>query len=65
MKLKLKCDGFDVWYLELLELIQDEGIVPSLISCSDTDVDYDTPITKFVVSLLLILRYSYETEVEV
>ncbi len=39
--------------------------MPSLISCADADVDYDTPITKFVVSLLLILRYSYETEVEV
>ena len=39
--------------------------MPSLINCSDTDVDYDTPITKFVVSLLFILRYSNETEVEV
>ena len=39
--------------------------MPSLINCSDTDVDYETPITKFVVLLLLILRYSYETEVEV
>ncbi len=36
-----------------------------LINCTDTDVDYDTPITKFDVSLLFILRYSYETEVEV
>ncbi len=36
-----------------------------LINCADTDVDYDTPITKFDVSLLFILRYSYETEVEV
>ncbi len=36
-----------------------------LISCADTDVDYDTPIAKFVVLLLFILRYSYETEVEV
>ena len=39
--------------------------MPSLISCSDADVDYDTPIAKFVVSLLFILRYSYETEAEV
>ncbi len=38
--------------------------MPSLISCTDTDVDYDTPITKSVVSLLFILRYSCETEVE-
>ncbi len=39
--------------------------MPSLISCTDADVDYETPITKFVVLLLFILRYSYETEVEV
>ncbi len=58
---RIWCFGGD----EEVKLIQDEGIVPSLISCTDTDVDYDTPITKFVVSLLFILRYSYETEVEV